>query len=473
MTGRDTRILDPNLVALRRERKVHYPAADPFHPPEAYPEYLWGSGARQPDNRVYPMVRELLFYLGLDRSNYGTREWNPFGEFIRPGDKVVIKPNFVTDLHRTHPQWAEARLALFTHGSILRPLVDYAFKACGEDGFITICDSPLEEPRPESFKNIAHLSGTQSMVDRLSRMGVPLRLLDLRDGIHTFCDSIGISFKLPGDPLGYTVIDLGSESLLEEILEDFEKFETGTWKQVSDYHYPGHHFYSIANTVLDADVFINVPKLKTHKKTGVTLCLKNIMGISNRKDWIPHWRRRIDEYKNCDPFYIDLLKSAFNTNSHLSQKILTQFIKIAKIKLNGYGNWHGNDTIWRIQVDLNKILFFADKHGVLQSEPQRRYFTVIDGIIASEGDSPLEPQPRSLGAIFAGGDPVAVSKVGCDLMRVDFRKVKKIIRAASLKEHAFSRCNLDQIRVVGDDPATCAEPFKMPENWELLAVEMP
>ena len=32
--------------------------------------------------------------------------------------------------------------------------------------------------------------------------------------------------------------------------------------------------YCISNTILDADVIINIPKLKTHKKAGITVCLK-------------------------------------------------------------------------------------------------------------------------------------------------------------------------------------------------------
>src|SRR5690606_2650770 len=33
---------------------------------------------------------------------------------------------------------------------------------------------------------------------------------------------------------------------------------------------------------------INLPKLKTHKKTGVTLSLKNLVGINGDKNWLPH-----------------------------------------------------------------------------------------------------------------------------------------------------------------------------------------
>ena len=46
------------------------------------------------------------------------------------------------------------------------------------------------------------------------------------------------------------------------------------------------------------------------------------------------------------------------------------------------GNWHGNDTTWRMVLDLNRALRYGDGVGVLHDEPQRRYFSVVDGIIA-------------------------------------------------------------------------------------------
>ena len=41
--------------------------------------------------------------------------------------------------------------------------------------------------------------------------------------------------------------------------------------------------------VLGADAVINIPKLKTHKKSGVTLALKSCIGLTNEKYWLPHY----------------------------------------------------------------------------------------------------------------------------------------------------------------------------------------
>ena len=55
-------------------------------------------------------------------------------------------------------------------------------------------------------------------------------------------------------------------------------------------HHRGAHRYLVSNTVLSADVILNVPKLKTHMKTGMTGALKNFVGIVGSKDFLPHFR---------------------------------------------------------------------------------------------------------------------------------------------------------------------------------------
>lgn len=54
------------------------------------------------------------------------------------------------------------------------------------------------------------------------------------------------------------------------------------------HHAEARHEYLLANSVLDADLVINVPKLKTHIKAGVTAALKNLIGINGHKEYLPH-----------------------------------------------------------------------------------------------------------------------------------------------------------------------------------------
>ena len=124
-------------VAAHKMPKAKYPAAPPFHPGTAYPEYaLKNVGG---ENLVYDGVRNLLHSLGLDAARYGTPEWNPLGELIRPGDKVVLKPNLIGHAHRyDRSQWEQ----VITHGSIVRAVTDYVLLALKGKGEVWIADGP-------------------------------------------------------------------------------------------------------------------------------------------------------------------------------------------------------------------------------------------------------------------------------------------------------------------------------------------
>src|SRR6266699_4977391 len=64
--------------------RFYYPRRAPFHPPETYPEYPFGSSGTDSENFIYAAVRDLLYELGLDRARFGTAQWNPLGELIGP-----------------------------------------------------------------------------------------------------------------------------------------------------------------------------------------------------------------------------------------------------------------------------------------------------------------------------------------------------------------------------------------------------
>src|SRR6185436_17237787 len=90
----------------------------------------------------------------------------------------------------------------------------------------------------------------------------------------------------------FVLFDLASESLLEPITDDQDDFRVTCYdpRLMAKTHGKGRHRYLVAKDVLDADVVINLPKLKTHKKAGVTCALKNLIGINGNKEYLPHHR---------------------------------------------------------------------------------------------------------------------------------------------------------------------------------------
>jgi len=70
----------------------------------------------------------------------------------------------------------------------------------------------------------------------------------------------------------------------------FRKFRVTNYdpRKMLRFHNPGNNIYIIDKSVLEADVVIQLPKLKTHGKAGITCCLKNSVGINGQKDALVH-----------------------------------------------------------------------------------------------------------------------------------------------------------------------------------------
>ena len=92
------------------------------------------------------------------------------------------------------------------------------------------------------------------------------------------------------------------------------------------------------------------------------------------------------------------------------------------------GNWWGNRTTWRMCLDLNRCLYYSDRNGLhLDAErPVRTVLTVMDGIVAGEGEGPLAPSAVPLGVVLAATDPVALDLVAVRLMGFDEQRIPKV-----------------------------------------------
>ena len=91
----------------------------------------------------------------------------------------------------------------------------------------------------------------------------------------------------------YVRFDLADDSLLEPITTDEAPFRVTMYdpRALDETHRRGRHRYLVARELIEADVVFNVPKLKTHKKAGVTGALKNLVGINGHKAYLPHHRK--------------------------------------------------------------------------------------------------------------------------------------------------------------------------------------
>jgi len=439
-------------VGVIRIKGVRYPEIAPYHPSESYPEYPFSASgciSHSEPNYVYQGLRELFFQLGFDKENFGKKEWNPLGSIIKPGMKVVIKPNFVLSKHKKGGNI----FSIITHPSLLRALVDYCHIALKGKGEIIIADAPQYNCNFQELMKTTKLYEVEKFIN--SFRGPKLKILDLRNYWSKKFHFYSCLKKLPGDPEGYTLINLKKESAFYKHPNPQKLYGATFWrKETINHHIDERQEYEIANTIFNSDVLISVPKLKVHKKVGVTLNLKGLVGICSNKNLLVHYtlgsnKEGGDQYPEeiftkkekalikferwmYDHFLAK--KNIFWEIPHriiygfLYLKILNKFgLKVPEEKLLlDRGNWYGNDSAWRMVVDLAKIIHFIDREGKMHNNFQRTFFSVIDGIIGGEGNGPLLPDPRESGVLIGGENLLAVDIVATRLMGFDPFKLKKI-----------------------------------------------
>jgi len=377
---------------------------------------------------------------------------------------VVIKPNFV--VHEFGPYVGSH--CLTTHGSVIRAVLDYVLLAAGRDAEIAIADAPIQGA---DFAKIVEQNGIAQIVDFYKQyLGVNIKLIDLRQ-VRAIIDEesslIRSVERLSGDPEGYAEIDLADESRLASLDCPETRYVVGDYSMAdtNSRHRSGHHEYVVSQTILNADTVIAVPKLKTHSKVGVTVCLKNLIGIIGSKDSLPHHRlgktiRGGDEFPADYPmtwYLSSRIQQAFQgrvpvplwrTMRSVARGAFgagTSMKSGAESNGNGKayfpsGNWYGNDTIWRTVDDLNRILFFYDRVAAdMQDHPVRRYFAVVDGLTSMEGNGPLRGTPRDTGVVLAGDDPLATDMVAATLMGFDWKAIPMLRQiACSSTDHFYS-----------------------------------
>ncbi|TRO81216.1 DUF362 domain-containing protein [Desulfuromonas acetexigens] len=147
----------------------------------------------------------------------------------------------------------------------------------------------------------------------------------------------------------------------------------------------------IARDILDAEVIINLPKLKTHQMMGFTCAVKNLFGA---------------------------------------------VVGMRKPRLH-------------LQAGTDKA-FFALMLLEL-AEEIRPALSIVDAIVGMEGDGPGSGDPVSIGALLAGVDPLAVDTAAAELvgLPVELDWPRRVAR-----ESGRAGTRLEEIELLGDPLAT-------------------
>lgn len=263
--------------------------------------------------------------------------------FIKPGDKVLIKPNYVS---KKNPSDAAT-----THPAVLRGVIKAA-ESCG--GVVTIAESPGGIYNAGVLKSLYSVCGAVEAAE-------------------------------------------GTQAALN--------YNVG----FSDVRFPKGHTlksFPIIQPVLDADVIISLPKLKTHAMTDYTGAVKNLFGV------IP------GTYKAELHFRLNE-KSAFCS----------------------------------MLLDLCECV--------------KPTLSIMDAVWGMEGNGPTAGKNRKVGLIMASADPYVMDLASTHLIGYKPHEVETVRQAA---QRGLCTANIDELEILGEAlaPLVMAD-FKKPDShFDLL-----
>lgn len=330
---------------------------------------------------------EVFSAIGMDPEN-------PFKELVKPGMRVFIKPNWVASRWRKSCDHVDDLYCVITHPNVIEAVADRVAKALQGDGEIIIADNPSIDA---DFEELMAFTGIRRLE---TKYDVPCRIYDLRPLVCKDLKDYGKKDKMahqPGDPNGEYEVNLGGKSLLHDVDSSLFRGVFDEREETVAAHTGDTQLYTISGSLYNADVYISIPKLKTHQKVGATLNLKGQVGAMTRKNQLVHWR--IGSPETGGDEYPD--RESWEQAQHA--------------KITHRGAHPGNDTIWRMVCDLYQVLLSKD----------RKYFTIIDGVMAGEGKGPFCPTSKHANVLIGGydfllTDIVAVRYMGFDPMKIKY-----------------------------------------------------
>lgn len=339
---------------------------------------------------------------------------NPFEDLVKPGMNIFIKPNWVASKWRESCDHKDDIYSVITHPSIIEAVCDRVALSLDGKGRIYIGDNPSIDA---DFNELMELTNIKKLEEKYSGI---VSVVDLRPLVCEDLKYYGKKYFMSnrrGDPNGNITINLGDNSLFFNM--DSSLFR-GVFEERGETiasHSGKNHLYTFARSIYESDLYISIPKLKTHHKTGVTLNLKGLVGTITDKNQLVHWKvgypeRGGDEYPN---------------------KNVYENMQTAKVKERGA--WPGNDTIWRMVCDLYEC--FSRRKG--------NNFTIIDGVIGGEGQGPFCPNSKHSNVILASEDLLYADIVATRYMGIDPIKISYLNYLISKNNVSF-----DNIEVIKD-----------------------
>jgi uncharacterized protein (DUF362 family) len=158
----------------------------------------------------------------------------------------------------------------------------------------------------------------------------------------------------------------------------------------------------LPRAVLEADIVVSMPKMKTHHWAGVTLSLKNLFGVVPGSCY--GWPKNILHWAGIENSILDL------------------------------------------------------------STTVRPDFAIVDGIVAMEGNGPIQGTPKAAGVLVMGDDPVAVDATAARVMGLVPERIGYLQKAGYVLGHLQEA----KIQQIGEELAGVRTPFMVLEQFRRL-----
>lgn len=360
-------------------------------------------------------------------------------EDLIKGKRIFLKPNWVV-----HDRQKNDNICLRTNNNFILAVVEIILER--KPGAILISDAPIQGCDWDKVVNQDFLEAIGFLSEISS---IPIVIKDLR---RVTFDPEKNDLNKERNPISdYVIFDLGKDSYLEPITTGKNIFRVNNYDpdRLAESHSKGVHKYCITKELFDSDLVISLPKVKTHQKTGITGALKNLVGINGDKDYLPHHRVGGVGYGgDCYPGKNALRRlsewTLDNGNRRLGKRSywFWTFISAVLWKISNPKNvhhlsaaWYGNDTTWRMVMDLNRIAVYGQKDGSLSGAPQRRLYSLCDGIVGGQGNGPLWPDPLALGIISFTNNSFMNDICMATLMNFDVGKISLLRTALMLTKN--------------------------------------
>ncbi|MDF1593765.1 MAG: DUF362 domain-containing protein [Desulfobacterales bacterium] len=380
-----------------------------------------------------------------------------------PERLFVVKPNWIQDAHEYKDHVWEP---VITHPELILCVLQCLAERIQGRATICVCDAPHTYA---DFAAIVKRGEFQQRFEALTEKfpSIKFEVLDLRREVWTRKEEVVVErCRNPDDPRGYVKVDLGSDSLFYGHVGEGRFYGADYDSTVVNSHHRGKiQEYLIAGTPISCDLFINLPKMKTHKKTGITCCLKNLVGINGDKNWLPHYTEggpvrggdEFPEYSFLNRFESNVKKIGrkmalkipglgtwlYRKMRHLGKQCLGDSGVVIR-----NGNWSGNDTCWRMVLDLNRALLYANTDGTWRDRFQpKAYLAIVDGVIGGQGDGPLCPDPVQSNVLVSGTNPAEVDAVVAKLMGFAPNKLPVIKNAFEPHRWPIATGKMEDIKV--------------------------